>query len=138
METLSVRVTNKTIEAEGIVSFELSSEDGSLLPSFSAGSHIDVYVKPGVIRQYSLCNHPDETTRYLISVLRDAKSRGGSVAMHDEVNRVNVIQISEPRNHFQLIRAKRILLFAGVICVTPLFSIPNRLPITDATLTTPY
>jgi len=132
MQLLHVRVTNKTLEAEGIVSFELSSEDGSLLPSFSAGSHIDVYVKPGVIRQYSLCNHPDETTRYLISVLRDAKSRGGSVAMHDEVNRGDVIQISEPRNHFQLIRAKRTLLFAGGIGVTPLLCMAERLANTGA------
>ncbi|HET7525737.1 MAG TPA: oxidoreductase, partial [Burkholderiaceae bacterium] len=38
---LRVRVTRKTVEADGICSFELASIDGSTLPSFSAGSHID-------------------------------------------------------------------------------------------------
>jgi vanillate O-demethylase ferredoxin subunit len=127
MQLLKVRVTTKTVEAEGITSFELSSEDGNMLPSFTAGSHIDVYVKPDVIRQYSLCNHPDETGRYLIAVLRDAKSRGGSVAMHDEVNAGDFIQISEPRNHFQLLDAERTLLFAGGIGVTPLLCMAERL-----------
>jgi vanillate O-demethylase ferredoxin subunit len=132
MQLLKVRVTNKTLEAEGITSFELSSEDGNMLPSFTAGSHIDVYVKPGIIRQYSLCNHPNETQRYLIGVLRDAQSRGGSVAMHDEVNEGDLIQISEPRNHFQLAHAERTLLFAGGIGVTPLLCMAERLANTGA------
>jgi vanillate O-demethylase ferredoxin subunit len=132
MQPLWVKVTSKTIEAEGIASFELCAASGHSLPSFSAGSHIDVHVKPGLIRQYSLCNHPDENRRYLITVLRDAQSRGGSSAMHDEVQQGDLVQISEPRNHFQLVRSERTLLFAGGIGVTPLLCMAERLAQTGA------
>src|SRR5687767_7909089 len=67
---LSVRVTRKAVEAEDICTFELTSADGTSLPSFSAGSHIDVQVPGGMTRQYSLCNDPAESHRYLIGVLR--------------------------------------------------------------------
>ena len=76
---LSVRVARKSIEAEDICSLELVSADGTPLPAFAAGSHIDVQLPGGPTRQYSLCNDPAETHRYLIAVLRDAASRGGSV-----------------------------------------------------------
>src|SRR3546814_7869223 len=39
---LEVRVTKKTLEADDIASFELKNCDGSSLPHFSAGSHVDV------------------------------------------------------------------------------------------------
>jgi vanillate monooxygenase ferredoxin subunit len=127
MNTIDVKVVSKTKEAEDIVSFELARVDGGPLPAFSAGSHIDVHVGDGVIRQYSLCNDPQETHRYLIAVLRDQKSRGGSVAMHDRVYEGNVIRISEPKNHFPLVQAKRTLLFAGGIGVTPILCMAERL-----------
>jgi vanillate O-demethylase ferredoxin subunit len=127
MHTLLVKVTKKSKEAEGIFSFELTSVDGTLLPPFSAGSHIDVHIADGVVRQYSLCNEPSEQHRYLIAVLRDANSRGGSTAMHDRVNKGGVLRISEPRNHFPLVQAKRSLLFAGGIGVTPLLCMAERL-----------
>ena len=49
---LTVRVTRKTVEAEGICSFELESKDGTPLPAFSAGSHVDVQ---RVALQSSVC-----------------------------------------------------------------------------------
>jgi hypothetical protein len=49
--------------------------DGAL-PPFSAGSHIDMQLPEGITRQYSLCNDPTETHRYLIGVLRDPATRG--------------------------------------------------------------
>lgn len=42
---------------------------------------------------YSLCNDPAESHRYLIGVLRDPSTRGGSRAMHDSVNEGDVLQI---------------------------------------------
>src|SRR3546814_378517 len=80
---LEVRVTKKTLEADDIASFELKNCDGSSLPHFSAGSHVDVNMANGLVRQYSLCNVPGETDRYLIAVLRDPNTRGGSAFMHD-------------------------------------------------------
>lgn len=82
---IKVRVVHKTIEAVDICSLELASISGEPLPQFSAGAHIDVHVG-GFVRQYSLCNDPAERHRYLIAVLRDPESRGGSVAIHDLVS----------------------------------------------------
>jgi vanillate O-demethylase ferredoxin subunit len=127
MNTLSVKVTAKVQEAEEIFSFELASTDGKPLPPFSAGSHIDVQIGNGVVRQYSLCNDPKEQHRYQIAVLRDPASRGGSIAMHDSIKVGDVIQISEPKNHFPLVQAKRTLLFAGGIGVTPILCMAERL-----------
>jgi vanillate O-demethylase ferredoxin subunit len=127
METIAVKVVKKTREADDIVSFELARADGAPLPAFSAGSHIDVQVPGGPIRQYSLCNASTEQHRYRIAVLRDAASRGGSVAMHDAVHEGDEIHISEPRNHFPLQHAGHSLLFAGGIGVTPLLCMAERL-----------
>jgi len=80
--TRRVLIAGKRAEAVDICSFELVDPQGRALPPFSAGSHIDVYLPNGLVRQYSLCNDPRESHRYLIAVLRDPGSRGGSVAMH--------------------------------------------------------
>ncbi len=124
---LTVRVLAKTREAEGVASFELANLDGSPLPAFSAGAHIDVAIAPGLTRQYSLCNHPDERHRYLIAVLRDPASRGGSAAMHDRLQAGDVIAISSPKNHFVLEAAEDYLLLAGGIGITPIMCMAERL-----------
>ncbi len=137
---LTVRVQKKTREAEDIASFELVRADGGTLPAFSAGSHVDVHVPgaEGLVRQYSLCNNPSNagsapaSNRYRIAVLRDAASRGGSAGMHDAVQEGDVLEISEPRNHFPLHDAPRSLLLAGGIGVTPLLCMAQRLATTGA------
>ena len=126
--TLAVRVARRQREALDIDSFELVAADGGALPAFTPGSHVDVYVPGGWVRQYSLCNAPGETHRYLIAVLRDAHSRGGSAAMHSAVAVGDMLQISPPRNHFGLVTgATRHILFAGGIGVTPLLSMAESL-----------
>jgi vanillate O-demethylase ferredoxin subunit len=125
---MKVRVVRKRVEADGICTFELASPAGGALPGFSAGSHIDVYLRNGVVRQYSLCNDPRETHRYLIGVLRVAHSRGGSAALHEQVREGDWLEISPPRNHFQLARgAERSLLIAGGIGITPILCMAERL-----------
>jgi hypothetical protein len=99
---LQVRVAAKTLEAIDICSFELVAVDGQGLPAFSAGSHVDVQVSEGVTRQYSLCNDPAESHRYVIAVLKDPNTRGGSKAMHERVQPGDVLTISPPKNHFPL------------------------------------
>ncbi len=128
MTTLQVRVARKAFEAEGICSFELVSADGRPLPAFSAGAHIDVQVPGGPTRPYSLCNDPAEGHRYLIAVLKDAASRGGSAGLHERVNEGDLLAISAPKNHFALAHeAKRHLLLAGGIGITPLLCMAERL-----------
>jgi vanillate O-demethylase ferredoxin subunit len=126
-DLITVRVARRSTEAEDICSYELVSADGAPLPEFSAGAHIDVHVRPGLVRQYSLCNAPAERHRYLIGVLRDAASRGGSRAMHDEIHEGTSLQISVPKNHFPLAGARRSLLLAGGIGVTPMLAMAEAL-----------
>lgn len=126
--TINVRIVRKANETSDVVTLELAPVDGNSLPGFSAGSHIDVEVQPGVIRQYSLCNDSNEQHRYVIGVLRDPASRGGSVAVHDALHEGQTIRISPPRNHFPLVHhARRSLLFAGGIGVTPILCMAERL-----------
>ena len=132
VDQLSARVLTRTTEAEGIVSFELVSSDGAPLPPFDAGAHIDVHVSGEIVRQYSLCNDPSERHRYVIAVLRDPQSRGGSVAMHESVRAGDLLPISAPRNHFELKPAKRYLLLAGGIGVTPILAMAKYLAQVDA------
>jgi len=127
MADFQVKVVARRQEAEGIDSFELAAEGGRPLPAFSAGSHIDVHLPGGLMRQYSLCNDSGEQHRYRIAVLRDAASRGGSVAMHDQVHAGDTLTISEPRNHFPLEHAPHTLLLAGGIGITPLLCMAQRL-----------
>ncbi|MCS0592398.1 PDR/VanB family oxidoreductase [Massilia norwichensis] len=127
MSTIDVRVAAKVCEAEGICSYELVRVDGAPLPPFEAGAHIEVHLGDGLVRQYSLCNAPHETRRYLIGVLRDPGSRGGSAAMHDAVHAGSVLTIGVPRNHFPLVDAPRTLLLAGGIGVTPMLAMAEAL-----------
>jgi vanillate O-demethylase ferredoxin subunit len=138
MVQIAVKVQRKKQEALDIASFELVKPDGSALPGFSAGSHIDVQVPGGLTRQYSLCNDAAEQHRYRIAVLRDPGSRGGSVGMHDAVKEGDTLQISEPRNHFPLVHAQRTLLLAGGIGVTPLLCMAQRLATSGADFTLHY
>jgi vanillate O-demethylase ferredoxin subunit len=138
MNTIPVKVVSRRTKAEGIASFELARTDGGALPPFPAGAHIDVEIRPGLVRQYSLCNDPAETHRYLIAVLRDPNSRGGSVAMHELIEVGSVIGISEPKNHFPLVPAARYLLFAGGIGITPILCMAERLMRTGADFTMHY
>lgn len=125
---LKVKVIAKRDEALDIASFELADPAGRLLPPFSAGAHIDVEARDGLIRQYSLCNHPGEQHRYVIAVLKDPATRGGSLAMHQEVREGDLINISEPKNHFPLAGAAgKSILFAGGIGVTPILCMAERL-----------
>jgi vanillate O-demethylase ferredoxin subunit len=130
---LQVRVARKAVEAIDICTFELVAADGRTLPAFSAGSHVDVQLPNGLTRQYSLANDPAESHRYLIAVLRDAASRGGSATMHDAVHEGDLLTISAPKNHFPLAHdARRHLLLAGGIGVTPILCMAERLAVTGA------
>ncbi|MGY4535358.1 vanillate O-demethylase ferredoxin subunit [Pseudomonas sp. TE3786] len=125
---LQVLVNRKALVADGICSFELRLANGEPLPAFTAGAHVDVHLPSGVVRQYSLCNPPEERHRYLIGVLNDPLSRGGSQAMHEQVEQGQTLQISAPRNLFPLAaQAKRHLLIAGGIGITPMLAMAFEL-----------
>lgn len=136
---VEVVVATKRREAEDIFTFELVAKGGGALPAFSAGSHVDVQVPGGLVRQYSLCNDPTENHRYLIGVLRTPDSRGGSRAMHEIVTEGDTIEISSPRNHFALAHdGKHSILIAGGIGITPILCMAERLNIIGASFVLHY
>jgi vanillate O-demethylase ferredoxin subunit len=121
---LTVRVRAVTREAEDILGFELAPVDGHELPRFTAGSHVDVHIREGLKRPYSLCNDPRERGCYSIAVLKEKNGLGGSKAMHEEIKAGAKLTISAPRNNFPLAgpEAERHLLLAGGIGVTPMMA----------------
>ncbi|WP_322028776.1 PDR/VanB family oxidoreductase [Paraburkholderia sp. J76] len=123
---MKVTLLRKIPVATDICVFELASADGAPLPAFAAGAHIDVHVD-GLVRQYSLCNRPSDAGTYRIGVLRDAASRGGSVAMH-ALDTGASLEISSPKNHFPLDeQAAHTILIAGGIGITPLMAMAEQL-----------
>lgn len=125
--SLLVRVAQRREEALGIASFELRALDGGELPPFTAGAHIDVLAPNGIVRQYSICSSPLERRRYLLGILDEPASRGASRTLHEEVGTDDVLCISEPRNHFALVPAKRSLLLGGGIGITPMLAMAAEL-----------
>ena len=111
-----------------ILGFELIQKDGYALPAFTAGSHVDVFLENGLIRQYSLANCSSETHRYLIGVLQDEHSRGGSSFIHANFKVGDTLKISEPRNLFPIQAAtQKAKLFAGGIGITPIYAMAHEL-----------
>jgi len=134
-----LQVRQVTFQAEGINSYELVHPDGEALQPFEAGAHIDFYFHDGSVRQYSLCNDPAERHRYLIAVLRDAKGRGGSLGLHERVHVQRTVCVGAVRNNFPLAEdAKRHLLLAGGIGVTPMLAMIARLQATGDEFTLHY
>ena len=94
----------------------------------SAGAHVDVHLPGGLVRQYSLCSPDGAHDRYTIGVLKEPNSRGGSKTLHELVQVGAVLTISEPRNKFPLdVHARRSLLFAGGIGITPILAMADEL-----------
>lgn len=124
---IDVVVARTHEEAEGIRSFELAAADGSALPAFEPGAHVDVFLPDGITRQYSLCPEAGQADRYLIAVLHEPTSRGGSTAMHG-LRPGDRLRIGAPRNLFALTPATaRSVLFAGGIGITPLLAMAEHL-----------
>ncbi|ALL71103.1 Flavodoxin reductase ferredoxin-NADPH reductase family 1 (plasmid) [Paraburkholderia caribensis MBA4] len=124
--------------AQGIRMFELAPLDGTRLPEYTPGAHIDVHLPTGIVRQYSLCGGPQQRDAYVIAVQHNAASRGGSRAMH-ALQVGDTLSIDGPRNHFPLANdARHSVLLAGGIGITPLLSMAERLAQTQASFELHY
>ena len=123
-----LRVTAIKWEAKDVVSVELQAPDHSPLPTFTAGSHIDLHLPGNLVRSYSLLNDQNETSRYVIGVALDAASRGGSRYVHHDLRVGSLLKIGGPRNHFPVVEAAaEHVLIAGGIGVTPMLAMLRRL-----------
>ena len=125
---MQVQVTLAEPMTPDITKFELSSLDGSDLPEWTAGAHLDIVVAPEFLRQYSMSGDPADRSRYQIGVLREDAGRGGSKLMHRIFTPGRKIFISKPINHFELVEdATKTFLMGGGIGITPMVTFAHRL-----------
>jgi len=119
---LKLKVTDIQCEAKGILLLELRDENKQALPPFTAGSHLEIYLANGLTRHYSLLNSPAERDRYVVAVSLDPNSQGGSAFIHQKIKLGDVLSISTPRNHFELVDVAEYCFIAGGIGITPILS----------------
>ena len=125
---IRVEVSKIVPMTAGISMYEFRSLDGSDLPSWTAGAHLDIVVAPEYLRQYSMSGDPADRSKYQIGVLREDGGRGGSALLHRIFNEGRKIFISKPINHFELVEdATKTYLMAGGIGVTPMIAFAHRL-----------
>lgn len=127
-ETLRVVVRRSESQGQGVLVLDLAAADGGELPPFEAGAHVDLHLGEGLVRQYSLCGDPADRRVYRLGILRDPKSRGGSIAAHERLTEGTVVDIGVPRNLFPLeAGARRSILVGGGIGVTPMIAMAHAL-----------
>lgn len=107
--------------AQDVVAMTLARVDGSDLPDWTPGAHVDLILGDDLTRQYSLCGRTNDTDSWRVAVLRTPDSRGGSLAVHD-LAAGSTIRVRGPRNHFPVVAARRYLFVAGGIGITPLLA----------------
>lgn len=122
-DDLVLTVAAKEHVATDIVSLVLQAADGTALPAWDPGAHIEVRL-PGpagdLLRHYSLCGDPADTSSWRVAVLREPESRGGSAFIHDQLNAGDSVTVTGLRNNFPLTESGRYLFVAGGIGITPI------------------
>lgn len=127
-QLLDVIVQAREVQGGDVVVLELAAVDGQALPRFAAGAHVDLHLAPDLVRQYSLCGDPAHANVYRLGVLKDSQSRGGSVAVHEQLQPGTPMRISAPRNLFPLASdATRSILLGGGIGITPMIAMAHAL-----------
>jgi ferredoxin-NADP reductase len=110
--------------ADGVRQLTLAARDGGPLPSYPPGSHLGLTWRrdPDRVNSYSLTGDGDAPDTYRVSVLRTEGSRGGSAWAH-RLRPGDPVDAVAPRATFAVAaRARRHLLVAGGIGITPLLS----------------
>lgn len=93
-------VAESHLIAENVLSLRLEAADGSTLPRWHPGAHLDIVLPSGKLRQYSLCGDPADHTSYRIAVRRIPDGGGGSIEIHDRLPVGTPLTARGPRNGF--------------------------------------
>lgn len=125
---LQVVIAKAEAQADSVTKYELQSLDGSDLPEWTAGAHLDIVVAPEFLRQYSMSGNPADRSKYQIGVLREDSGRGGSALLHRIFAEGRKIFVSKPINHFPLQEhGLKSFLMGGGIGITPMIAMAHRL-----------
>lgn len=124
---IRVTITKAQKMSADVTKYEFSSPDGSPLPEWVAGAHLDIVVAPEFLRQYSMSGDPADRTKYQIGVLREDEGRGGSALLHRIFTVGRKIFISKPINHFPLAKgAAKHIFMGGGIGITPMIAMAHE------------
>jgi len=120
-----LKVQEVTRPAERIASVLLAPADGTPLPPYSPGAHVEVHLPGGGTRPYSLIDFAGDCAApeaYRLATRLEEESRGGSAYMH-ALRPGDSVTLDPPKTDFHLSDdpAPAILL-AGGIGITPLVS----------------
>jgi dimethylamine monooxygenase subunit B len=132
---LDVKVAGVRRLTDRINEYLLTSLDGTPLPRYEPGAHIELHLKSPVngdfVRHYSLIGgdemNNDPASHYRIAVQREAHQRG-SAFIHENLVPGSQLRISWPKNNFVLGRNDpHVLLIAGGIGITPIYAMLRSL-----------
>ena len=126
--TIALTVVDRRVVAhdQDVVALTLVAADGSGLPRWHPGAHLDIHLPSGLLRQYSLCGDPDDSDTYRIAVRRIVDGGGGSIEAHDRLPVGAGVMTHGPRNAFPLTvpgygsPTRRVRFIAGGIGITPI------------------
>ncbi|MEU1402474.1 PDR/VanB family oxidoreductase [Streptomyces sp. NPDC005728] len=111
--------------AEGVVQLRL---EGGELPRWEPGAHLDLVLPSGLVRQYSLCGDPADTSSYTVATRLVEDGRGGSREVHEQLAEGMELEVRGPRNRFPLAAAPSYVFVAGGIGITPILPMLRALP----------
>ncbi|MFJ9561562.1 PDR/VanB family oxidoreductase [Streptomyces fuscichromogenes] len=123
--TLRLLVASHRTVADGVVQLRL---EGRGLPRWEPGAHLDVTLPSGLVRQYSLCGDPADTSSYTIAARLVADGRGGSREVHERIVPGTELEVRGPRNRFPLVGAESYVFVAGGIGITPILPMVRAVP----------
>ncbi|MGV9296043.1 MULTISPECIES: PDR/VanB family oxidoreductase [Amycolatopsis] len=109
-------------EADGVVSLRLVRPDGTSLPTWRPGAHIDLLLPSGEVRQYSLCGSPSDLSHYRIAV----RLIGSASAEVHALTAGTRVTVRGPRNAFPFVTAPAYHFIAGGIGITPILPMVHR------------
>ncbi|MFG2321676.1 PDR/VanB family oxidoreductase [Streptomyces sp. NBC_01723] len=122
---LTLLVTSRELVADGVVRIRLEGHD---LPRWEPGAHLDLVLPSGLVRQYSLCGDPEDTSSYTVATRLAEDGRGGSREVHEQVQEGTELEVRGPRNRFPLVEAPAYVFVAGGIGITPVLPMLRALP----------
>jgi ferredoxin-NADP reductase len=122
---LRLTVAARETVADGVVQLRLEGRD---LPRWEPGAHIDLVLPSGLVRQYSLCGDPADSSSYTVATRLVEDGRGGSREVHELVRVGAELEVRGPRNRFPLVEAPAYVFVAGGIGITPVLPMLRALP----------
>ncbi|WP_199549974.1 PDR/VanB family oxidoreductase [Streptomyces sp. N35] len=117
---LTLTLARRAEIADGVVQLSLTGRD---LPAWEPGAHLELTLPSGLVRQYSLCGDPDDSSAYTLAtrlVPADRGGRGGSREVHEELREGMRLRVRGPRNRFPLRSSHAYVFVAGGIGITPI------------------